>query len=332
MTNYLILGGTGTLGHVLAKMLLQDDYFCKIRIFARDEYKLNAMRDEFEEFTSNMDYLQGDIRDEERVVAATRDVDCVYHLAAIKTVDGAERNPVEAVKTNILGTINVVKACHKWRVNRAVFTSTDKACSPITHYGSTKQCAENIFINGNQGKKAGRCKFSVVRYGNVVGSRGSVFERWDNQKILRVTNLEMTRFYWSKNDAARFCMFAMGNMDGGETFVPHLKSCTNYQLIEAFNKPYKVIGLRCSEKLHEDLISSNEATSTHYWREHDVFVKYPIVTQYPIDKFGEKVPDNFSFNSFNTTRLTTLEIKKLLIDSGYAKELEVKEWIKSRCA
>ena len=338
----LVIGGTGTLGHAILPMLRdQIAPGDRIRILARDEHKLHKMEQKFmcwkdckkdykvisEKYA--IDFISGDVRDKSRMMAAMKDVDYVYHFAAMKTIDGAEYNPSEAVKTNVLGTINVIAACHKNGVKKCVFTSTDKSVAAINMYGKSKAVAEDLIVKGNIGKMEGRCKFAAVRYGNVIGSTGSVFEKWDGADELEVCNPDMTRFWWLPKDAAAFVKMAMEEMDGGEVFIPYLRSSTIYQLAQCYNKPTRVVGARPGEKLHEALFTEDESTYIRAWPKHNCFIKYPTHNLFGMSITGEPIK-KCEYNSYNTTRHTNRELTEMLIESGLCEELQAREWLKRR--
>ena len=343
----LVIGGTGTLGHAILP-LLRDQLSPgdRIRILSRDEHKLQAMEKKFKcwqygktDFSTPnekyaIDFISGDVRDRRRMISAMDGIDYVYHFAAMKTVDGAEYNPQEAVKTNIDGTRNVIWACHKTAVKKCVFTSTDKAVAPINMYGKTKAVAEDIIVKGNIGKGEGRCKFAAVRYGNVIGSTGSVFEKWDKQETLEVTNPDMTRFWWLPSDAATFVKMAMDEMDGGEVFIPYLKSSTLYQLAQVYSKPTKIVGVRPGEKMHESLFTKDESYCIRSWDKHKCFIKYPSYDHFKVAERGEPLPRHFDYNSLEGTgkweRYSARELTEMLIESGLCEELEAREWLKRR--
>lgn len=251
MATILITGGTGSLGKELVKLLLEDPGVDIIRIFSRDELKQYEMRKEFP--SEKLRFFVGDVRDKERLDLACKDVDVVIHTAAMKQVPACEYNPFEAVKTNILGTENVIKACWENGVTHAVFISTDKAVDPINLYGATKLVAEKMWLNANG---IGIPTFKVVRYGNVMGSRGSVIPLFEEQAasgVLTITDLEMTRFWITLPDAARFVLESMQKPEG--VYIPDLKAARIVDLAKVIapQARIRVTGVRQGEKIHETL-------------------------------------------------------------------------------
>jgi UDP-N-acetylglucosamine 4,6-dehydratase len=328
---YLILGGTGTLGKAFLPQLLaygsRDD---RVRILARHEHTLQEMEKNIR--SDRCDFIIGDVRDKQRMKKAMDGIDIVFHFAAMKTVDGAEYNPWESLKTNVYGTQNVVEACLETNVKKAIFTSTDKSVAAYNTYGRHKAVAEDLFIKGNIGKKESRCIFSCVRYGNVLGSQGSVVEKWDKQDTIEITDPDMTRFWMTPKESAKLVLTTMQYMYGGEIYVPNLKSSTLGQLSSLFCKPTKIIGRRPGEKHSECLYTEHESYFTYYWDAFNLFIIYPAHTLYPTTKIGDPISKKEDFTSENTARFTKEELKNMLVQSGYAKELELREWIKSRFA
>lgn len=256
----LITGGTGSFGKNFVKFLLNNSRAKKIIVFSRDEFKQFRMEKEFKD--GRLRFFIGDVRDLPRLERAFNGVDIVVHAAALKQVPILEYNPFEAVKTNILGSQNVIEAAIDQRVEKVLLVSTDKAVQPINLYGSTKLCAEKLFISGNS-YSPDQSKFSAVRYGNVIGSRGSIIETLiDNQDSkVQVTDLDMTRFWITFDQSFALVIYALENMQGGEIFVPKIPSMKLIDLFDALapNAEKKVIGMRPGEKLHEVLISKEES-------------------------------------------------------------------------
>lgn len=255
----LITGGTGSLGYALTERIC--DYAKKVIIYSRCELKQANMKQKFANKT-NIRYLIGDIRDKNRLVQAMGGVDICIHAACMKRVETCTYNPLEAVKSNIIGSMNVLEACIENKVSKSLLVSTDKATSPATLYGGTKFVAEQIFINGNN-YATRDCLFTATRYGNVYASSGSVRQLFENQakdgKVM-VTHKDMTRFFMSMDDAVNLNLFALNNTIGGEIFIPKLKGTTIMAFAETFapGVPIEFIGLRGYEKIHEDLISVTE--------------------------------------------------------------------------
>ena len=225
----LITGGTGTFGVNFIKYLIDNKInFKKIIIFSRDEFKQFNLQNSFDKKILNkLRFFLGDIRDKERLKSAFKDVDIIIHAAALKQVPAAEYNPIEFIKTNILGAQHIVEAAIEANVKKVVSLSTDKACSPINLYGATKLCADKLFISANNIKGDDNIAFSVVRYGNVFGSRGSVFHEFEKQKkkkLIKITHKDMTRFNIFIEDAIKMVLWSCKNCIGGEILVPKLKS------------------------------------------------------------------------------------------------------------
>jgi len=261
----LITGGTGTLGKELTKQLLNSDkYIKKIYIYSRDEYKQSEMKKEFKN-NPKLSFFIGDIRDKDRLYRAFNEIDYVIHAAAQKHVPSCEYNPFEAVKTNVIGSANIIDAAIDQKVKKVLTISTDKAVNPINLYGCTKACMEKMFIDGNNYSGDNSTIFSVVRYGNVIGSRGSVIPFF--KKIAKeggkfpLTDSKMTRFWTTVDNAAKFVLSSLESMKGQEIFIPKLPTLKIIDLIKAIkeNAEIDIIGLRKGEKIHEILISYEES-------------------------------------------------------------------------
>lgn len=263
-TTVLITGGTGSLGRTLTRMLLKECRPKGIRIYSRDEWKQWNMRQEFDPLGGNLSYLIGDVRDGSRMERAMEGVDLVFHAAAMKQVPACEYNPLEAVKTNVMGAQNVLDAALNTGVRRVMNVTTDKAVNPVNLYGATKLCAEKIFVHGNSYSGTRQTVFSNCRYGNVIGSRGSVVPLFKEQSAtgrMTVTDLRMTRFWITLNKVTRFLIGCAGIMRGGEIFVPKMPSTSIVDLAKAVAPQCNidVIGIRPGEKLHECLITVEES-------------------------------------------------------------------------
>jgi UDP-N-acetylglucosamine 4,6-dehydratase len=251
----LITGGTGSFGTAFAKHLRN----CppkKLIIFSRDWLKQKNLKDELNE--PWVRYFIGDIRDRDRLTRAFKDVDIVIHAAAIKDLESCEYNPSEAMRTNVQGTQNVIDACIERKVSRCLFISTDKAVAPINTYGASKALAEKLWINANKYAADDDIKFSVCRYGNVVGSAGSIVPRWKKlieagEKELPVTDERMTRFWFLMSDVVTFVDNSLKSMTGGEIFIPTLPSVRITDVAKAFGLPHKIVGVREGEKIHETM-------------------------------------------------------------------------------
>ena len=272
----LITGGTGTLGNILTQYFLDNTDCNKICIFSRDEFKQHQMKLKFNKNKnfSKIRFFIGDIRDVERINYACKEIDIVFHTAALKQVDSIEYNPMEAIKTNVLGTQNVVMACIENNVDQLIGISTDKCVAPANLYGATKLCLEKLIISAYE-YSGFKLKTCVLRYGNVIGSRGSVVPIFLNQKDqgeFTVTNSEMTRFTLTIQEACTFILNCVTLSKGGEIFVPKLPKYTLLQLCKIINPDNKIkeIGIRPGEKFHEDMVS--EAESLNVWECENFFV------------------------------------------------------------
>jgi len=296
----LVTGGTGTLGRAMLPKLMDSFKPSRIRVLSRDEHKQTAMGECLGHLP--IDWFIGDVRDEERVWYAAKGADVVFHLAAVKSVDKAEYNPNEAIETNIKGSRNVINACIKHNVQRAIITSTDKACEPLNVYGATKLVAEKLFVNSNSYSGANGPIFGAVRYGNVLGSNGSVLQKWrsciDNNTQCQITEPNMSRFWITKERAADFVINSLKNMGRGEVRIPKMKACFMQELYKAFSeavgneKPYRHVGVRPGEKMDERLFGVEE---THLLTDVvDLWIKWPSNPSYPVKTYGHKVEEAFS--------------------------------------
>lgn len=257
----LLTGGTGSFGQAFVRYVrARSD--CVVRIFSRDELKQSQVRDALGD--QNLRYLIGDVRDRDRLYRAAQGADILVHAAAMKQVPACEYNPFEAVQTNVLGAQNVADAAIDAGVKRVIALSTDKAVNPVNLYGATKLCAEKIIVQGNAYASRSQTRLACVRYGNVVGSRGSVvplFYRQREQGALTITDERMTRFWISLDEAVELVLFALANASGGEVFVPRIPSIRINDLAEAMapGLPRTVVGIRPGEKIHEMLITADES-------------------------------------------------------------------------
>lgn len=299
----LITGGTGSFGKALVKRLLINSDVKTIVIFSRDELKQLEMRNQLGN-DRRLRFFLGDIRDYSRLCIALQNVDYVVHAAALKQVDTGEYNPMEFVKTNVLGSQNVIDACISQGVKKIVALSTDKASSPINLYGATKLTADKLFTAANNYSCASGTAFSVVRYGNVMGSRGSVIpffkELASRNESLPITDKRMTRFWITLNQATDFVLDSFDLMKGGELYVPRIPSMRITDLAEAIAPGCLIteIGIRPGEKLHEEMISPDDSRRT--LRLDDRYLVMPIVAEWGYETpEGESVPDGFSYRSDN---------------------------------
>ena len=319
--NILITGGTGSFGsNFIFSLLKKYRNINKIIIFSRDEFKQFELKKRIN--SSKLRYFLGDVRDKDRLIQALEGVDICIHAAALKHVEASEYNPIEFIKTNILGAQNIVEACIHNNVNKVIALSTDKASAPINLYGATKLCSDKIFTSSNKiiGKK--NISFSVVRYGNVFGSRGSIVPIFQKNKQLGetplITDKNMTRFNISLEESINMVFWAISNMKGGEIFIPKLKAYRVLDLKDAIfgkNHPFKIIGKRIGEKINEDLITSNEALNTFDLGKYFAIIDYPKATKeydrLAKEKKIKKVKSNFEYRSDNQSFLSVSELKKL---------------------
>ena len=320
---FLITGGTGSFGRAFSTYLLKFYKPKKIIIFSRDEFLQFEMSKEeiYKKNEKIMRFFIGDVRDYKRLEYAMYKVDYVIHAAALKQVPTAEYNPDEFVKTNIIGAQNVIDACIATNVKKVVALSTDKAAAPINLYGATKLCSDKLFTSANN--KIGNRKiiFSVVRYGNVMGSRGSVipyFMRLKKSEVFPITDTRMTRFNITMNESINLVLFALENGKGSEIFVPKIPSYKILDVAKAINGncKIKIVGIRAGEKIHEEMITESDSYSTF-----DLGNCYTIVNPsnglvlryYKKKKNFKKVPENFSYNSGeNNHYLTVKQLRDLI--------------------
>ena len=319
----LITGGTGSLGQALTLNILEKyPKINRLIIFSRDEQKQFKMAQKFpkENFPA-IRFLIGDIRDLDRLKRALREVDYVIHTAAMKHVHLAEYNPMECVKTNVIGAENLINACLETNVKKVVVLSTDKAASPINLYGATKLVSDKLFIAANNIKGRNPISFSVVRYGNVMGSNGSVIPFFINKKkdgFLPITNPNMTRFNISLQEGVSLVLYALEHAWGGEIFVPKIPSYKITDVAEAIGPEceQKIVGIRPGEKIHEEMITSSDSFTTY-----DLGKYYAILPQTPFWDLSEfikkhnakKVKEGFNYNSGeNEYFLSVSDLKELI--------------------
>jgi len=313
----LVTGGTGSFGRKCVEILLQEYHPKRLVIFSRDELKQSEMQRDLSD--SSLRFFIGDVRDRERLYRAFHEVDVIIHAAALKQVPSCEYNPFEAVKTNILGGQNVIDAAIDCGVRRVMDISTDKAVSPVNLYGATKLVAEKIFVQANAYAGFRPTRFACVRYGNVVGSRGSViplFLEQRNHGRITVTDPSMTRFWITVEQGVRFVLRCIEQMHGGEVFVPKIPSASVVDLARAVAPDCKVehIGVRPGEKIHEILVSPDESHLT--LELDDMFIvqpAYPWWGKGNWENQGRPVPRGFSYASnSNPHRLTQQELSEIL--------------------
>src|SRR3989338_1237008 len=274
----LITGGTGSFGQAFARTLLEKTEAKKVIVFSRDELKQHEMKIIFGEYKNRIRFFLGDVRDKERLEKAFQGVDYVIHAAALKQVPALEYNPTEAIKTNILGTQNVINAAIDKKVKKVLLISTDKAANPANLYGATKLCAEKLVINSNFYSGIDGTSLSVVRYGNVFGSRGSIIDVIKKQRetgVVTITDKRMTRFWITLEQGVKFVLESLEDMQGGEIFIPKIPSMGIKDLIDvcAPQCELKYIGIRRGEKLHESLITPEEARTTKEFG--DYYIIFP---------------------------------------------------------
>jgi UDP-N-acetylglucosamine 4,6-dehydratase len=309
----LVTGGTGSFGQKFTEIVLENYNPEKLIIFSRDEMKQYEMRQKFN--PKNIRYFIGDVRDTDRLHRAFDGVDIIVHAAALKIVPTAEYNPFEAVRTNVIGAENVINVAIDNKVKKVIALSTDKAANPINLYGATKLCAEKMIIAANN--YTDDTTFSVVRYGNVFGSRGSVvpfFRECREKGVVPITDERMTRFWITLEQGVNFVLQCLHEMNGGEIFVPKMPSMKVVDLAEAIAPGCKhdVTGIRAGEKLHEALVPRDEGIHTYEYD--DRFITYPYVVNHRERKDGGK-PLNFDFDGYrsdnNTKWLSVEELRKM---------------------
>ena len=320
----LVTGATGSFGKYFIEYIIKNyPNFKKLVIFSRDELKQFEMSKQKKFQHQNLRMFIGDIRDKDRIQRALEGIDIVIHAAALKQVPTAEYNPFEFIKTNIIGTQNLVESCLDNNVEKVVALSTDKASSPINLYGATKLCSDKLVLSANNIKGKRKITFSVVRYGNVMGSRGSVLpfflKVFSNKKKLPLTHFEMTRFNISLMEAIKLVEKAITNSVGGEIYIPKLKSFYIRDLIHAITgkkNHFKIVGIRPGEKIHEELINLSEIKNTIEHNDHYVILSNfseKQILNYCKKKKYKKVASNFIYNSGDNKKFMSLkELKTLL--------------------
>jgi len=322
-SSILVTGGTGSFGQSFVTLTLKKFNPKRLVIFSRDEMKQWDMAKLFKD-DPRVRFFIGDVRDKNRLHRALHNIDYVVHAAATKIVPTAEYNPFECIKTNINGAMNLVDAAIDQNVKKVVALSTDKASSPINLYGATKLASDKLFVASNSSYAGGfKTTFSVVRYGNVIGSRGSIipfFLSIKNKEELPITDERMTRFMISLKGAVETVWYAFGDMIGGEIYVKKIPSMKILDIAKAIapDHNYKIIGIRPGEKLHEQLISSDESHSTY---EYPSYYKIlPSINEWKTDKLrikdGQKVTDGFHYSSDNNSKWMTQDDLKLWIDTN----------------
>ena len=319
----LITGGTGSFGQNFIEFLLKKFKLKKIIVYSRDEQKQFVMKNKLQKYEERLRFFIGDVRDEDRLELATKNVDYLIHAAAMKHVPIAEYNPFEVIKTNVMGAQNVINVSLKNNIKKVLALSTDKASSPINIYGASKLVSDKLFVAANNYVGKNPCVFSVVRYGNVLGSKGSIFPIFLNHHKLGyipITDLRMTRFNITLDQSVKFVINCFKEMLGGEIFVPKIPSFKVVDMAKAISKKtkLKIIGIRPGEKLHEELISSYESLNTIEFKDYFVICTNSSIFKwnkknYLNKKGGKNCPINFNYNSFNNKDfLNTDELKKII--------------------
>ncbi|MFC1571912.1 UDP-N-acetylglucosamine 4,6-dehydratase (inverting) [Candidatus Margulisiibacteriota bacterium] len=316
----LITGGTGSFGKKMAQILLSEYQPQKVIIYSRDELKQYEMQQQFAKY-KNIRFFIGDVRDKERLMRALDGVDYIVHAAALKQVPAMEYNPTEAIKTNIVGAMNIIEAALDRKVRKVIALSTDKACNPINLYGATKLCSDKLFVAANSYSGLSGTHFSVVRYGNVVGSRGSVIPFFQKKKvegILPITHPEMTRFLITLGQGVRFVIKGFERMRGGEIFVPKIPSMKIMDLAESLAPACKtqIVGIRPGEKLHEVMISEDDARNTKELD--DCYIIQPSFPWWDAESHaeGRSVPQGFRYSSDTNKEWLRIEtLQEMIINT-----------------
>jgi len=319
----LITGGTGSFGKAFVKRVLADDEIKKLVVFSRDELKQFEMAEQIN--SSKLRYFLGDVRDYQRLLQATDGVDVIVHAAAMKQIPAAEYNPMEAIKTNVIGAENIVNAAIQNGISKVVALSTDKAANPANLYGATKLCSDKLMVAGNILAGSRDTKFACVRYGNVLGSRGSVipfFLERAKEGSLPITDERMTRFWLTIEDGVQFVLDSLERMHGGEIFVPKIPSfkVTDVARVVCPGIPTRVIGIRPGEKLHEIMITEDDSNYTYEFEDHFAILSPSLLASGAYKNLGSKVPEGFNFSSDNNKVWHTDEsFLKLLKEHGILK-------------
>ena len=324
-SNILVTGGTGSFGHSFVKMTLEKYNPKRIVIFSRDEMKQWEMAKLFKD-DSRVRFFIGDVRDKERLYRALDGIDYVVHAAATKIVPTAEYNPFECIKTNINGAMNLIDACLDQKVKKVIALSTDKASSPANLYGATKLASDKLFVASNSYSGSESTRFGVVRYGNVMGSRGSVIPFFIQQKetgVLPITDERMTRFMITLEQGVELVWKAFDNMVGGEIYVKKIPSMKVVDLAKAvsIDVKYEFVGIRPGEKLHEEMISAEDSVYTYEYE--DYYKILPAIHRWSEDPLringGRKVPKDFKYTSENNIEWMTINTLQHWIDENRNK-------------
>ena len=316
----LITGGTGSFGKAFVTRVLEDDEVAKLVVFSRDELKQFEMAEKIN--SPKLRYFLGDVRDYQRLLRATDGIDVLVHAAAMKQIPASEYNPMEAIKTNVIGAENIVNASIENGIQRVVALSTDKAANPANLYGATKLCSDKLMIAGNVLAGARPTRFSAVRYGNVLGSRGSVIPFFlDKAKTgsIPITDERMTRFWLTIQEGVQFVLDSFERMHGGEIFVPKIPSfkVTDVARVVCPGIPTHVVGIRPGEKLHEVMITEDDAHSTYEFEKYFAIISPALKLIGDYEKIGTKVAEGFRFSSDNNKIWHTDEsFLKVLKENG----------------
>lgn len=333
----LITGGTGSFGKKMVQIVLSESKPKRLIVFSRDELKQFEMAQKWSPAKYPcLEYVLGDVRDHERLTRVFEGLDFVIHAAALKQVPAAERNPEEYIKTNVIGAMNVIKAALKNHVKKVIALSTDKACNPVNLYGATKLCSDKLFVAENTETAGERTKFAVVRYGNVLGSRGSVipfFQERARTGVLPITDREMTRFWITLDQAVHFVISCLSRAKGGEIFVPRIPSMKITDLAVAISPEAKqeVVGIRPGEKIHETLISEDEARNTIQFKECYLVQSNPRLKNELLrgrnGNVGQICDEGFRYSSDNNTDwLKAEELKTLVNQIADDYKIEKSRW------
>ena len=315
----LITGGTGSFGSNFVKEIIKKKYgLKKIIIFSRDELKQFELQKKINLKSNLLRFFLGDIRDKSRLIYAFKGVDVVVHAAALKQVPAAEYNPLEFVKTNVLGSQNVIEACIDSNVKKVIALSTDKAVSPLNLYGATKLCADKLFVSANNIIGNQNISFGIVRYGNVLGSRGSILNEFvkqnKNKQNFKITDMKMTRFNILMNEAIDLVLWSIKNLKGGEIVIPKLKSFWIKDLAIALNNKakFKIIGIRPGEKIHEELMSIADSQNVYQLKDKYLLISNQLLKNNYKNTRLKKLNKNFSYNSLENNFLTVKDLRNLI--------------------
>ncbi len=312
----LLTGGTGSFGKKFSEIVLKHYNPKSIRIFSRGEFLQHEMEKEFRD--DRLRFFIGDVRDKDRLERAMNDVDVVVHSAALKQVPACEYNPIEAIKTNINGATNIIDAAIDNNIEKVLALSTDKAVHPVNLYGATKMVAEKLFVQGNSYAANRNVKISCVRYGNVVGSRGSViplFLQQKNDGVVTITDDRMSRFWITLDQGVNFVLQSLDRMNGGEIFIPKIPSMNIIDIADAIAPDCKkeVIGIRPGEKLHEVMITEDEAAHTLEYDDYFIIEPEFSFWEKGVKNGGRPLPANFRYSSeTNRVWLTKEELSRLI--------------------